>query len=766
MLALSIAVACVNSAHAADAAVFVGQPLTDALRLLSSQQGLATVFSTDLVSAKLRVKQIPQTSDPVAMRAQLLAQHGLRCAEVRKRCVVEVDDSPDATTAPAAPDAQTKAPDEHATLLHQVDVSPSHYALMTEGADFLSADAIAATPHLADDVFRLARSLPGVAGGDISAPFHVRGGQSDEIALRLDGLELYKPFHLHSLNNFLGIIDSNLIGGIDIYTGAWPSRFGGRMSAVMDIRSREVDAEIERRVGVSAINAFYTHAQSSDDGERSFIGSARTGYLDFVLNFVDPGGEVDPRYYDVFARYQQRLNDRHNVSMQLLNAGDDVTFETDDGLERSDGRSDASYLWLRWQADWSERWQSESILAYTALDQRRVGFALDNFETNARVRDRRDLQGFRIGHQVNGNLSARSRIEFGAEWRDESTDYDYHSVADTFPLFSPLPIRVQRDFAQRVDGAQGALWLDGEVMLSDRWQLRSGLRYSYYAPAARSDSSVDPHLALSWRTPALGTLRLGLARVSQSQRSDELAVPDGEFIFSAPERSTHWVLGWEQQFAAAIHVRAELFHKRWAEPRPRYQNLFEPIELFPETESDRVLVAPDRASSQGIEIALGGGGEGGRWWSRYVYSRAREHENGAWFARSWDQPHALHLGWDRRIGEHWRITTQLDTHSGWPTTPVHVFINGEGRLEAELGKRNSDRFDPYINLSARISRFRQYADSSLTWYFEVFNLLDQENANAVERFVASRNADGTVTVDRILDGGLPIVPSFGVLWKF
>jgi hypothetical protein len=751
---LALSLLCAAAAAADESDLRPGQSLAEALQLLSQRHGLSIVFSADLVPAQLRITSVPTAKDPKAQRDALLRAHGLVCRALLGRCVVE------RVAAPAAP-----AEPLQAARLPRVEVAPSHYSLGNEGATFLSAADIAATPHLADDVFRLARSIPGVAGGDIGAPFHVRGGNSDEIALRLDGLELYKPFHLHNLQNALGIVDSNLIGGIDVYTGAWPSRFGGRTSAIVDIRSREVADDRERRLGVSAINAFYTHAAASADGERSLLASARRGYLDVVLKFADPDGAIDPGYYDVFTRYRQQIGDRHAVSAHLLHAGDDIVFDGDEGTQRSDGSSDASYLWLGWQADWSDALTSETVLAHSRLDRRREGFAFDRFETNAIVFDQRELGGLRISHQLDWQLGERAALAAGVEWRDESSDYDYRSQVEVYPLFGRLPTRYTRRSQVEVDSGQQVLWLDGQALLTPRWQLRGGLRASRYRLGDRHSSTLDPQLALAFAPRDGSRLRIGLGGASQMQRSDELAIEDGDLRQHPAERARLAVLGWEQALSPRLGLRVELFDKRWSRVRPRYENLFEPIELFPETEGDRVLIAAQRASSRGIEVGLDGRFDSGRWWLRYAWSRSRERVDSVWQPRSWDQPHALHAGWDRSFDNGWRFTAQLEAHSGWPTTPVAV-REVDGGFEAVIGARNSQRFDSYINLSARISRQWPLADGTLTAYFEAFNLLNRENGNLVDQFTLVRDSDGTLQVRRSLGGGLPLLPSFGVVWTF
>jgi hypothetical protein len=612
----AFALALASQARAFDAGLEATQPLAEALRHLSSRHALPMAFSGGRVPADLRVGPLPAARDARELRDALLARHGLSCRMLHSRCVIEAAaHHPD-----PARDAEVDAASADPPRLPRLDVqAPSHYTLMRDDANFMDAGQIAATPHLADDVFRLARAIPGVAGGDIAAPFHVRGGQQDELALRLDGLELYRPFHLHNVMNALGVVDSNLIGGIDVHTGVWPSRFGGRTSAVMDIRSREIGAGRERRLGLSAINAYYTHAQGDDAGRHATLASVRRGYLDLVLEFVDPGAEIDPGYHDVFLRHRFQPDESHALSLQLLRAGDRIVFEGDGGEQRSDGESDADYAWLRWDADWSDTLRGESLLAWTGLDQRRRGFALDAFESNAVVDDARELHGWRIGQRVVWDASERLRLDAGGEWRDERSEYAYFSQVERYPLFSRTPERFGRALRRDVDGDLLALWLDAEFAPGPQFALRAGARATRYRPHRRDDSVLDPQFALSWQPTPTRRLGVALGRSSQSQRSDELAVEDGEQDFFAPERATLAALSWEERVGPALSLRAELFVKRWNDPRPRYENLFEPIELFPETESDRLRIDPERADARGIELGLDRTTAAGRWWLRYAW---------------------------------------------------------------------------------------------------------------------------------------------------
>ena len=60
----------------------------------------------------------------------------------------------------------------------------------------LSATEIEFFPLIDNDMFRAAQIFPGIATNDFSARFNIRGGEKDEVLVRVDGMDIYEPFHL------------------------------------------------------------------------------------------------------------------------------------------------------------------------------------------------------------------------------------------------------------------------------------------------------------------------------------------------------------------------------------------------------------------------------------------------------------------------------------------------------------------------------------------------------------------------------------------
>ena len=153
--------------------------------------------------------------------------------------------------------------------------------------------------------------------------------------------------------------------------------------------------------------------------------------------------------------------------------------------------------------------------------------------------------------------------------------------------------------------------------------------------------------------------------------------------------------------------------------------------------------------------------------------------------RSFDQPHALNLDLDYRIGEHWRLNLAWRYHTGWPTTPLSLqeVLEAEGDLggdedadESEdgaeeapelelvpvLGPLNSERLADYHRLDLRASRSFRVPKGELTLFVEVQNVYDRKNESGFDHEVDDE--EGTLV--RIQERWPGIFPSIGVSWRF
>ena len=172
------------------------------------------------------------------------------------------------------------------------------------------------------DVLKALQKLPGVnSEGEGTVGISVRGGNIDQNLITLDGATLYNPEHL---KGYASAINPDMVGGIDFYRGAFPARYGSRLSSVIDVSMKEGD--FKKYHGSLFLGALSGSAMIEGPiwkDHTSFIVGGRMSYFDLlaypVLEKVyDNPDEVRPysnmKYYDVNAKITHKFSERNRLS--------------------------------------------------------------------------------------------------------------------------------------------------------------------------------------------------------------------------------------------------------------------------------------------------------------------------------------------------------------------------------------------------------------------------------------------------------------------
>ena len=695
-----------------------------------------------------------------------------------------VEETESATNPTPTREAQASSP-EH-VIEDVIDVAPSRFTLLQRDSRsrwFLNRDEVERLPHLSDDLYRAVSRLPGSAAGDLSAEFHVRGGEVSELQVLVDGLEIYEPFHLKGLHQIFSIIDSKAVGSLDFFSGGFTAEYGDRMSGVLDISSA---SPIGRRnsAGLSFVHARLMSEGTFNEGRGQWLASARRGYLDVILDAVqddDDDFDLDPTYYDLFAKVQLQKSDRTFISANVLAAHDDLAFVEDDGLQRLTGSAGNAYVWLNVKNAWSDRLFSETVVSLGLVDTERRGGSddLEGYETctdclvsTGTVNDDRSLLVAGLKQNWSSRLSKRHQLKWGFDVRHSQAEFDYRGTSAVLaPLVTGSEEIVRSSRRVEIDNWSNdfGLYVADQIRLTDKLTVEVGARWDDESHTP-DGSELSPRVNLLYRPGERTSLRAAWGRFRQAQYLHELQVEDGLTDYFRAQSAEHRILTLEHAFDRGVFLRVEAFDKQIDDPRPRFENLWEPIDLIPEAELDRVEVAPESAEIRGAEILVDvdtGGPLTG--WLSYAYATADDVIDGEDVPRSWDQRHAATLALDWRLGEAWSLDAVWAYHSGWPTTPVSARTevrDGVPVIVPVVGARNSERYPDYHRLDLRASRRVKTRYGALAFFFEVTNLLDRDNVRGISHFDFDLAPGGGVDISPERETWLPRVPSFGVTWEF
>lgn len=665
-----------------------------------------------------------------------------------------------------------------AQTLEQIVVTPGQVTLLAEapaaGTHWTRAE-IGRLPHLSDDLFRAISRLSGAASTDFSADFHVRGGERSEVLVLFDGLRVYEPYHLRDIQNVFSIFDTRVTGAVETTSGGFTAEYGDRMSGVIEISSL-VPLRRETLLGLTFEKLHFASQGTLPAVGGDWLVSGRRGYLDLLLDFAKRGDDFDlqPSYWDVFAKIRRQLGRHHLLTFSVLSAGDRLTFEDDgedDLLESSYGNS---YAWAKLDSMLGTRLSQSTVLAIGWLDSERVGHSGANLsdpfpvpkteDDLTRVVDRRDTRLSQFRQDWRYNASDRHALRWGAEVQRLEASYDYdleNRITD--PVFTDSPILTRRQLDLSPSGWTYGLYLADRFRLTSRLTLEGGLRWDSQTYAA--DQQVSPRLNLAQQMGSRSVLRASWGRYAQSEGIHELQIADGVQQFHRAQVNEQATLAVEHRISSHSRLSAQLYDKRIPDPRSRFENLFELIDIFPEGQSDRVLVAPERSRARGLELLFEYRRRRFEGWTAYTYSNAEDRIDGVWVPRSWDQRHALSYSLNWRIEDRWNVNVAGAHHSGWPATDVRLATDEAGAVVLQPTERNSSNYPDYHRIDVRASRAFILASGRLELFLEITNLFDHDNLRSSSDFELVYEG-GAATIERQHEAWLPRLPSFGVTWAF
>jgi len=660
-----------------------------------------------------------------------------------------------------------------APRLDELTVTASRYDLRADAepsTSHFSQQQIESLSYLGDDALRVAHRLPGVATNDFSARAHVRGGDTDEMTVILDGMRINEPFHLRDYQAVFGAIDQRIVSGEQIYSGGFPAEYGDALSGLTVMDRVEPTERLHTELGLSFLYTSVLSSGTFADGSAQWLVSARRGNLDTLLD--EERGE--PSYHDEFVHVATALGAKHKLAFNAIGFEDDISLmPSNSSGDREQGVTDTSnqQVWLTLDSEWRPGLSSRTFLYDTSFHTDRHGDVANLSEMVGVADDRRSLDAYGLKQDWRWDASSRHLATFGFDVQSGEATYAYSSAVRWLGVLATLEPVPSRTFsaAPAPSGGTYAAYLSDRWRITDRLIADLGVRWDEqtYLPTGGAEQVV-PRASLLYRLDGQTDLRVAYGRFFQSQGLGELQIEDGVVDFAPAQLASSTIVGLDHRFPDGLSLRAELFEKTTHDARPRYENLFDPLVLLPELRPGRVRVAPERGESRGLEVLLSATRPFG-WWLGYSFSRADDVIDGENVPRSWDQRNALNAGVTQDVGP-WTLSAVLNVHTGWPVTTLSLVPssapNAVDGVVAVPGPRNAERLGTARRVDFRASRTYAAGAGSVRVFAEVTNLTGRENVCCLryEQVDTPVGAPPELTVEP--RNGLPFTLNVGALWQF
>jgi outer membrane receptor protein involved in Fe transport len=386
------------------------------------------------------------------------------------------------------------------------------------------------------------------------------------------------------------------------------------------------------------------------------------------------------------------------------------------------------------------------------------------------VTDRRDFDFGGVRQDWTLEHSDRLLTKAGWEWKRVAASYDYLRWERRVVAIGPPPVT-------RYDSIGGALAPRGHEVsayVAERFRpiapvtLEVGARYD--RQTRTGDDEWSPRVNVAWEIARGLALRAAWGRYTQSQELYQLAVPDGDTTFYPAERAIQRVVGIERAFARGASIRLELYDRAVDRARPRYWNLENDVEIFPERVFARRRVEPEEAEARGMELFARGGPGRFTWSVGYTLARIRDRIDGEWVADPIDQTHAWYLDLALQPTSAWRLATAWQYHSGWPITEQTATVTPLGpqrfRVDRTFGPLNTKRLPAYHRMDVRVTRDFRVGGGQLSIFADVFNLLNRDNVRGFNWGVNILDQTGRFEMIRYPIDLLPRLPSIGASYQF
>ena len=639
--------------------------------------------------------------------------------------------------------------------LDEIVVTPGRFTIDDETPSklSLSKQRIERFPLIGNDAMRAAHIFPGIVASDYSARFSVRGGEKDDILVRLDGMELFNPYHLQDFGGAVSLVGLDLIQRVELLMGGFPAEYGDKMSGVFDITTKEGDIEkVSANFGLDLINTTaMVEGPLSEKG--SWRLSARRGYVDLILAMIDFDEDYKPQYADLYGKLTYAPTQKDTLTLNGLYGWDKNRIRQGDPDNNLDSRYDNLTVWTRWRHHFgTANWSDVFVFGGTAAHDRQTGVANS---------DLRSFRFFGTKTEVTAGFLDKHLFRSGIEWRLTTAQYDY-DVRERQPgIDQYTPILA--DFED--SGSEIKAFLQDEWQLHPKLALNVGGRYGFqdYRAAGIQRYEIGPRVALAVRPTEKLVLRGAWGIYHQPIPMMNIPVEDNVQTVGRAEQAIHYILGGEYHPNANFLLRLEAYYKTLDNLSGRLREFGRQTQIF---------VPPESGNAKGVDVFVTHTVSNRLTWGfGYAYADAKESAGGETFFRQSDRRHSIALNSSHQLSRGWHLYLTWRFHTGEPRTPLtHVLVSqpgGSSACDRQFGETHSERLPPYHSLDFRFTKRNPYSRWELTWYFQILNLYNRSN---VDQYAFSERRDeetGALLGCEIDEEPmLPILPTLGISVTF
>ncbi len=619
------------------------------------------------------------------------------------------------------------------------------------------------------DLAQYLQVLPGIiTSGDQGGQLYIRGGTPIQNKVLLDGMVIYNPFH--SIG-FFSVFDADIIRGVDVYTGGFNAEYGGRISSIMDITTR--DGNKKRMSGKISGTTFTSKiifegpikkATDGEDGSSSFLVAGKTSYLDrsskTFYSYVDTAG-LPYSFNDLYGKMSFNSSSGSKFNLFAFHFADNVKYQHIADLGWKSTGFGTNFVLVPGET---------SVLIDGNFAYSKYNIALT--ETDAKPRQS-DISGF------NGALNFtyffnKDEFKYGIEVSGFRTNYEYYNSIDI-------------KSSQVENTTELAGFMKYKAVIKNL-VIEPGFRFDYYA--SLSEFSPEPRFGAKFNVSDKFRLKMAAGYYAQNllsttsdrdvvnlfygflSGSDNLPARfNGEEITSKLQTARHLVAGFELDLPHHLSLNVEGYVKDFTQLEVVNRNKLYNTEDASKPEELRKDYVFETGTAKGVDLVLKYDYKKLYLWAVYSLGYVTRFDGTETYEPSFDRRHNVNLVAAYTFGkkDEWEINMRWNFGSPFPFTQTQGFyeqLNFNNGISSNILTQNGQLGIAYADIDkGRMSYFHRLdfsakrtfklgKNSELAITGSVTNVYDRKNIFYVNR----------VTGDRVYQ--LPILPSLGVSLTF
>jgi len=618
------------------------------------------------------------------------------------------------------------------------------------------------------DIAQYLQNVPGIVStGDAGGQLYIRGGSPVQNEVLMDGMLIYNAFHSIGL---FSIFDNDVIKNADIYTGGFNAQYGGRISAVMDITTRDGNKNnFSGKINASTFGGKVMlegplkklKTDDENSGSISYVLSAKTSYLQqtspVLYPYANSGQGLPFNYTDLYGKVS--FNAGSGTKLNIFG------FNDQDGVNDYHGLHNLGWAASGFGTNFVVIPQNSQTIvtghfAYSKYAIHEQASIYDSLQTSS-------ISGFNFGLGFT-YYYGKNQLDYGVDLIGNSTDFNFHNS-------------VGHLIEQDDHTTEFSLFMKYRMLLfGDKFILEPGFRYQYYA--SLSSGSPEPRLGMKYNVTKKFRLKASGGLYSQNLVS---AVPEKDVVnlfygfLDSPsdiptqytdqkgnvinvtnglQKAWHAIFGFEYDLMKNLDLNVEGYYKDFTQLTDLNRDkIFEDDAAhasYPDSQKKDFIIETGKA--YGVDVEIKYKYKHLYFWMVYDLGYVTRWDGTETYRPHFDRRHNINLVASYKFGRNddrtWEFDSRLNFGSGFPFTPTQGFYqnqtlatgvngsytSGQGQLGTLYGDYNSAQLPYYMRLDVNLKKTIEISDKSmLEASIGATNVLNRENIFYVDRITGS-----------------------------